>query len=136
MAEYLISHVLPNDTSTLAQIDELLFEEGITRDKNLDYICVMYDEDYHVIATGSCFGHTLRCFAVSSKHQGEGLLNQILSHLIDIQFQRGNSHLFLYTKISTAKFFGDLGFYEIARVNDRLVFMENQKNYRLLSQLN
>ena len=43
MAEYLISHVLPNDTSTLAQIDELLFEEGITRDKNLDYICVMYD---------------------------------------------------------------------------------------------
>ena len=71
MAEYLISHVLPNDTSTLAQIDELLLEEGITRDKNLDYICVMYDEDYHVIATGSCFGHTLRCFAVSSKHQGE-----------------------------------------------------------------
>ena len=63
MAEYLISHVLPNDTSTLAQIDELLFEEGITRDKNLDYICVMYDEDYHVIATGSCFGHTLRCCA-------------------------------------------------------------------------
>ena len=128
MAEYLISHVLPNDTSTLAQIDELLFEEGITRDKNLDYICVMYDEDYHVIATGSCFGHTLRCFAVSSKHQGEGLLNQILSHLIDIQFQRGNSHLFLCAKISTAKFFGDLGFYEIARVNDQLVFMENQKN--------
>ena len=31
MAEYLISHVLPNDTSTLAQIDELLFEEGITK---------------------------------------------------------------------------------------------------------
>lgn len=36
--------------------------------------------------------------------------------------------LFLYTKISTARFFRDLGFYEIARVDDTLVFMENRRN--------
>ena len=47
---------------------------------------------------------------------------------MDIQYQRGNLHLFLYTKISSAKFFQDLGFYEIARVDDTLVFMENRKN--------
>ena len=88
----------------------------------------MYDEDYQIIATGSCFANTLRCFAVSSTHQGEGLLNQIITHLMDIQYQRGNLHLFLYTKISSAKFFQDLGFYEIARVDDTLVFMENRKN--------
>lgn len=88
----------------------------------------MYDENYQIIATGSCFSNTLRCFAVSSDHQGEGLLNQILTHLIDIQYQRGNLHLFLYTKISTAKFFKDLGFYEIARVDETLVFMENRRN--------
>lgn len=128
MSEYTISQVYPSDRLSLSQIDSLLMQEGISRDANLDYICAMYDEDYQIIATGSCFANTLRCFAVSSTHQGEGLLNQIITYLMDIQYQRGNLHLFLYTKISSAKFFQDLGFYEIARVDDTLVFMENRKN--------
>ena len=128
MSEYTISQVYPSDRRSLSQIDFLLMQEGISRDANLDYICAMYDEDYQIIATGSCFANTLRCFAVSSTHQGEGLLNQIITYLMDIQYQRGNLHLFLYTKISSAKFFQDLGFYEIARVDDTLVFMENRKN--------
>ncbi len=125
---YSISQVWPTDMRGLAQIDTLLECEGIRRDKNLDYICAMYDDDYRVIATGSCFGNTLRCFAVSGEHQGEGLLNQIITHLMEVQYQRGNLHLFLYTKISSAKFFGDLGFHEIARVDNTLVFMENRRD--------
>lgn len=87
----------------------------------------MYDSNDDIIATGSCFGPTLRCFAVSSEHQGEGLLNEIISHLMEVQYARGNMHLFLYTKVNSAKFFGDLGFYEIARVAGTLVFMENRR---------
>ena len=128
MSEYAISQVYPTDKQTLAQIDALLQKEGIRRDGNLDYICAMFDEEYNVIGTGSCFGNTLRCFAVSSDHQGEGLLNQIITHLIEVQYARGNLHLFLYTKVKSAKFFGDLGFYEIARVEDTLVFMENRRD--------
>ena len=110
MSEYTLSQVSPTDKTTLAEIDALLQKEGIRRDGNLDYICAMFDEDYHVIGTGSCFGNTLRCFAVSSDHQGEGLLNQIITHLIEVQCARGNLHLFLYTKGKSSKFFGDLGF--------------------------
>jgi len=125
---YAISQVLPTDRLAQAQIDLLLEGEGIRRDANLDYVCAMYDDDWRVIATGSCFGNTLRCFAVSGEHRGEGLLNQIVTHLINVQLRRGNLHLFLYTKIDSAKFFGDLGFHEIARVDGTLVFMENRKN--------
>lgn len=128
MSEYTISSVPAWDQSTLSQVDRLLLREGITRDANLDYVAAMTDENGEVIATGSCFGQTLRCFAVSSEHQGEGLLNQIISHLMEVQLGRGNSHLFLYTKIQTARFFESLGFYEIARVNGKLVFMENRRN--------
>ena len=128
MSEYTISQVRPTDRRALAQIDALSKQEGISRDANLDYTCAMYDEDYQIVATGSCFANTLRCFAVSRSHQGEGLLNQVITHLMDIQYQRGNLHLFLYTKINSAKFFHDLGFYEIARVDDTLVFMENRRN--------
>ena len=111
MSDYTISKIYPTDKRSLTQLDALLEQEGITRDANLDYICAIYDEEYQIIATGSCFANTLRCFAVSKSHQGEGLLNTIITHLIDIQYQRGNMHLFLYTKIESAKFFKDLGFY-------------------------
>ena len=125
---YSIAEVYPNESRTLAQIDKLLEQEGIQRDKNLDYICAMFDDEFRVIGTASCFGNTLRCFAVDHSHQGEGLLNEILSHLMEVEAARGNTHLFLYTKPSTSKFFNDLGFFEIARVPGKLVFMENRRS--------
>lgn len=124
---YSVSQVHPADKRGLAEVDALLAREGIRRDANLDYICAIYDDDYHAIATGSCFGNTLRCFAVSGAHQGEGLLNEVVTHLLDVQSERGNVHLFLYTKITSGKFFADLGFHEIARVEGTLVFMENRR---------
>lgn len=127
MSNYSIAKIYPNDRFANSQIEKLLQEEGIRRDPNLDYTCGMYDEDMNIIATGSLFGNTLRCMTVSHLHQGEGLMNEIVTHLIEIQFERGNTHLFLYTKCDTAKFFGDLGFSEIARVSDQLVFMENKR---------
>lgn len=60
MSEYPISQIYPSDKRSLAQIDALLQNEGITRDAHLDYICAMRDADDEIIATGSCFGPTLR----------------------------------------------------------------------------
>ena len=75
MSEYGISQIYPTDRYSNDQVDKLLLAEGIRRDGNLDYTCGMYDDDMNIIATGSCFGNTLRCMAVSSAHQGEGLMN-------------------------------------------------------------
>lgn len=127
MSDYFITEVSTSDSDTNKQIVALLEAEGIHKDKNLDYTCAMFDDDMQVIATGSCFSNTLRCLAVSSTHQGEGLMNQILTHLISVQFSRGNTHLFLYTKCSSAPFFADLGFYEIANIKNQIVFMENKR---------
>lgn len=127
MSDYYISQISYSDKTAVQDIISLLQSEGIRLDANLDYTCAMYDDEMNIIATGSCFGNTLRCLAVSSTHQGEGLMNQIISHLIEVQINRGNTHLFLYTKCSSAKFFGDLGFYEIAKINEQIVFMENRK---------
>lgn len=110
------------------QVNALLAQEGIRPDPHLDYTCAMLDSEDRIAATGSCFGNTLRCIAVSAAHQGEGLLGPLLTHLTQVQCERGNYHLFLYTKVQTAPFFRDLGFYEIARVKDTLVFLENRKN--------
>lgn len=119
----------PVDTKmTMKAVKDLLIDEGIQLDGNIEYTCAVYDDDFNVIGTGSIFGNTLRCFAVSSEHQGEGLMVQIISHLMQKQAERGIYNLFIYTKVDSAKFFKDVGFYEIAMVNGMLVFMENKKN--------
>lgn len=119
--------VMPSDLRANRQVDALLNRVGIRRDAHLDYTCGIFDDDWNLIATGSCFSDTIRCLAVDGAHQGEGLLAEIVTHLSEVQLQRGNRRLFLYTKPQSAKFFSDLGYYEIARTAD-LVFMENRKN--------
>lgn len=71
MSDYFISQIQPTDRIGLAKIDALLSQEDLQREAHLDYTCAMYDSDGHIIATGSCFGSTLRCLAVSKAHQGK-----------------------------------------------------------------
>ncbi len=128
MEEYQAVPLHPLDQRAQAQMDALLAREGIQRDGNLSYSAAIYDDDMNMIAAGSLFENTLRCLAVDSRHRGEGLMATLVSHLIQVQMERGNTHLFLYTKEESAPFFVPLGFTEIARVRGRVVFMENHRN--------
>lgn len=125
---YTIADISPADRRLQAAVDALLLREGIRRDAHLDFTCGVFDDDDTLCATGSCFMNTLRCLAVDSGHRGEGLMNLVVGHLAEVQAARGNSHLFLYTKPQSAPLMADLGFYEIARVPDKLVFMENRRD--------
>lgn len=125
---YSISELMSYDKRSIELVDKLLLKEGIRRDKNIDYTCIVTDDDMNVIATGSCFKNTLRCMAVDSMHQGEGLMNTVVTHLMMKQFERGNVNVFLYTKPSSASFFTGLGFSEIIRMENHIVFMENKKD--------
>ena len=127
MSEYTLCPISPSDRRACQAMDALLAQEGISRDQNLTYSVGLFDEEGALAATGSLYANTLRCLAVSREHQGEGLMAQIVAHLTEVQLARGNTHLFLYTKCESAKYFAPLGFYEIARVDGRLVFMENRR---------
>ena len=84
-----------NYSSVAREVDRLLEDQGIRRDENLDYTCGIY-ENSELVATGSLFGNTVRCLAVSEEHRGEALLNSIVSHLLSVEAERGNSHVFVY----------------------------------------
>lgn len=127
MSEYSIGKIYANDLHLQQQANQLLEINHIRAEKNLDYRCAMLDQQDNLIATGGLLGNSLRCLAVSPEHQGEGLMNEIITHLINIQFERGNTHLFLYTKTESAKFFHQLGFYPIAQAPNLAVFMENKR---------
>ena len=128
MDEYVAVPISLSNRRAAAQMDALLKREGIERDRNITYSAAIYDDDGSMIATGSLFENTLRCLAVDGAHRGEGLMAVMVAHLVQVQLERGNTHLFLYTKADSAKFFAPLGFTEIARVAGRLVFMENRRD--------
>lgn len=120
------SKLFPADRRAMEAADRLLAAEGIRRDPNLDYLCGVRAESGALIAVGGAYKNTLRCFAVSKDHQGEGLMNTVLTHLLEHENEQGYFDVYVYTKTSAARFFRDLGFYEIARVEDAFVFLENQ----------
>lgn len=127
MREYTISKLYGQVAEDRKVMERLLQSEGLQIDAHLEYSCGIFDESGNLIATGSCFKNTLRCIAIDSYHQGEGLMNQIISHLMEYMYSRGETHIFVYTKVSAAKFFKDLGFYEIATVGHDLVFLESKR---------
>ena len=128
MSDYIFHVIRPSDFRSIAKQEALLKGEGIERDRNLEYSIGLFDDDYNIIATGSCFMNTLRCLAVDRAHRGEGLMNELLTHLLEYETELGRTEIFIYTKCEAAKFFADLGFYEILRVDDKVVFMENKRD--------
>lgn len=103
----------------------LLSQEGIRLDASIECTIGVYQGE-QLLATGSYYKNTLRCLAVSSEHQGLGLMNKVVSHLQEILFAKGQKHLFLYTKSQFGRLFKEMGFFEIASVENLVIFMENR----------
>lgn len=108
-----------------AQWESLLYTQGLRPEKQPGLICGVFEEE-KLVATGCCCRNTLRCLAVDAAYQGQGLLNTVVSYLMEYQFSQGNRHVFLYTKPESERFFKDLGFYPIDRAERAVVFMENK----------
>ena len=125
---YAISEIRQSDKKEQGKFDCLLCGAGLKRDNNLDYIAGLYDTDFNLLAAGACFANTLRCLAVDSALQGEGLMAPVVTHLLNYQHSRGITHVFLYTKCGNDYIFSALGFHEIIRVGNELLLMENRKN--------
>ena len=108
------------------QAVRLLRAEGLQPDPRLDYLCGVFDGGGELLAVGGAFRGTLRCFAVAAEHRGEGLLDELLSHLVAVEAERGHTRLFLWTKPAAAAFFAGAGFCPVAET-PLAVLMENRR---------
>ncbi|NLZ66930.1 MAG: [citrate (pro-3S)-lyase] ligase [Clostridiaceae bacterium] len=122
-----IRQIWCSDKHAMREILELLNREGLSLDANLEYTAALYDDAGVLRATASFYQNTLRCLAVDRDMQGEGLMAQIVSHLVQELFSRGRHHLFVYTKRDAVKSIAPLGFYEIVST-DKVVFLENKRD--------
>ncbi len=117
--------IFPRNKAGMEEVRRLLDQEGLGLDPHLDYTLGLY-ENGQLLATGSFYRNTLRCLAVDSNRQGEGLMAQVVTHLVSELFDRGQQDLFIYTKKKAAQNFTGLGFYEIVSLGE-VVFLENRR---------
>ena len=101
----------------------LLQSSGIRAEAAISYCAGLFFED-QLVATGSLYQNIIKCVAVSPAHQGGKAVSILLSHLLSTVMENGSSSCYVYTKPQAARSFEELGFRELARVDDQLVFME------------
>lgn len=110
----------------LDDVKAFLLENDLGFDDGIEYTVGCYN-DGKLIATGSFEDNVLKCIAVSDEYQGMDLSGKVVSELVKEQFNRGRTHLFLYTKPKNRSIFSGLGFTEIATTKQALL-MENRPN--------
>ena len=103
--EITVSAVSKSDKRRMKEVLALLEAEGLRLDPALDYLFAAEDQDFNVVGCGGAYKNTLRSFAVRRDMQGLGVMNALLSRLIEDRAEKGFSHLFVYTKCSAAPFF-------------------------------
>ena len=111
----------------MAERDALLKRSGILREEQADAVFGIVNGEGKLVACGNCRGCSLRCIAVDESCRGEDMLSTLVSAMLEYQFMRGISHVFICTKAKNAPIFAGIGFYEVARAGDAAVLMENRR---------
>jgi len=121
-----IEYGTPFTGRKLERVKEFLRKSELDYDAGVQFTVCVWEGD-EIIATGSLDKNVLKCIAVSPLHQGEGLSATVISELRKEAFQRGHSHLFLFTKPKNRWMFEDLSFFTIAQAPG-MMLLENQRN--------
>jgi [citrate (pro-3S)-lyase] ligase len=99
------------------ELEDFLKEFNLTLDKDVEYSAVVRKNGL-IVGTCSFVGKVLKCFAVRSELQGEGIASTLITHVTNILFDRGIFESFIFTKPENRKIFEGLGYKEVHSTNE------------------
>jgi len=105
-------------------IEDFLALSGLRFEDDIEETAIVR-ENSEIIATGSISGNVLKCIAIKPDIRGSNLAGSLITSLIQKQYYRGISNLFIFTKPENSSIFSRLGFYVIYEVENEAVLMEN-----------
>lgn len=109
----------------LQSLKEFLQRMNLTYDDGIEYSVCVLNDNYEIIGTGSVEGNVIKCVAVAPACRGQGISAEIISNLVQYEFEKARTHILIYTKPENRAMFGDMGFYAIFET-DNILFMENR----------
>jgi len=109
------------------QLEDFLAKQDLALDKDVEYAIALFD-GVKIAAVGCFGGKVLKCIAVEGEYQNKGLSAGIVTALINEEYRRARTHLFIYTKPQNKLIFSELGFYTIAEIPNKVILMENKSD--------
>ena len=94
------------------EIETFLKEFNLKFEAGIDYTVAVRNKG-KVVGTCSKTKNVLKCFAVDSSMQGEGITNIMIKNLQDKLFEEGVFHSFVFTKPEYAVTFKSLGYSQV-----------------------
>lgn len=108
-------------------VETLLNQEGIRFEENVETTFGKYEND-KVIATASIYKNIIKCVAIDPAYKGGAVFNEMMTALLNEINQNGYDESFVYTKPIYEKSFVSIGFKEIERVGNDLIFMQKARD--------
>lgn len=90
----------------------------------LEFYAGAYDPDGNIVAGAGLDGCVIKCVAVREEARGGGIVNKLLSRVLEVASEQDRNHLFVYTKPENADIFRTLGFHQISS-HPSAILMEN-----------
>ncbi|SFN60891.1 [citrate (pro-3S)-lyase] ligase [Formivibrio citricus] len=97
---------------------ELGFDEGIQT-------FVIAAEQGQVKACAGLDGNVVKCVALAPEFRGESVSLKLMTEVVNVAYERGHTHLFLYTHPKNKLFFQGCGFYPLVEVPDYVTLLES-----------
>lgn len=111
------------DQKQFREVQDFLAQFDLTFDREVEYT-LRFRLDGKIVGTGSFAGNVLRNIALEKSLQGNGLVAEIVTALMQEQGRRGRFHYFIFTRTCTVNAFQKLGFTEIARAEPYVSLLE------------
>lgn len=108
-------------------LENLLFQEGIRFEENVETTFGKYEND-KLIATASIYKNIIKCVAIDPAYKGGSVFNEMMTVILAEINQNNYDNAFVYTKTIYEKSFAYIGFKEIERLGNELIFMEKARD--------
>ncbi len=109
----------------VAEITRFLDDCDLNIDSGIAFFFVARNRHGRIVGCSGVDKNVIKCVAISEEFRGASLALTLVSEVVKIAIEHGDSHLFLYTKPENTEFFQSCGFYPLVEVPGYVTVMED-----------
>jgi [citrate (pro-3S)-lyase] ligase len=111
-------------SSQLTEVVSFLARNGLDFEEGVEIFVLIRDRK-KIVACAGLESNIVKCVAIDPLYRGESIGLTVVSEVVNLAFERGHVHLFLYTRPNNIAFFAGCGFHKIVEVPGFVTLMEN-----------
>lgn len=103
-----------NNSEEMKALLEFFDAQDLKYESSVEYTVVFLDPNEKIVGTGSFEGNILKCIAVAKEWRERALFSQIVTHLVEVEAERGRYNIFVFTRFENSNIFQGIGLRELS----------------------